>query len=939
MSFKVLVRNRATAFLASCLCAFTLGGAGSYADASPGQLPLYHGARSLELENGFRALLVPNPKPALGVSLRLVVQVGNLHEAPAERGYAHFIEHLAFSAAPGFQDTSPQKQFALAGASLGPDINATTSPLDTIYRLELPDTRSGTLDLALRWFAEIAGALEFRPDNVDPERAVIEAELGARSTPNLRAMAAEVAFIAPAHRYRHSLAVGDKAVVAAATPARLQAFYHEWYRASRMHLIVVSDVPTARLEKLVRHHFGALLPGPAHRLAVESLGDTAPVGLHLDADLPVASARIRVLKPHPVGAIDSRDRRIRRLRIRLVLDGLTRRLRALRTSNRIPILDGVAAVGEFVPGYESAAIATTGPAAQWPAVLSSAERELRRFYRHGLTATELAEQKTRMVRYFEQLAAASHGIRGALIADQAARDLTDQRTFIDAHTELSLAQEAARDFDQTEARALIQELLPPKNWRVFLAGPPGAGLNLANVQKVLATSRASKATAPYARVPGRFAYAHPGPPVAPLRREALQPSGVLRLHYANGVVVNLVPTGFQRQEILITLRVGHGAASVPSGQEHLLALANRGFIAGGLEAHGIDELASIFAGRRVGGRFSSAFDAFELHGSTDSKDLLDQLRIFAAFLMAPGLRQPELHTAIRDLVTLRSSAARSLDGVLGTVVSRFLRGGDVRFGYPDRAIDLQGDGPALARWLRPQLRDGPIELNIVGDVLPREAIAALDASFGILPARAAFRPPSAERRHLVAPPIASVRDFSVQGTDDRGLVLLAWPVPDRRDHHQALALEVIASMVDQRIRQRLRDELGLVYSHYSAYQTIQGAADFGLLTTQAAGATSDLRRIERELRSAVAELRDTDVLRQAFAGVQQTEREKFRRLLERNQFWLTAISGSVRAPEKLDWIETVKRFDQLGWADLHRVIARHLQPDLVRTIRIRPADR
>lgn len=909
------------------------------ADARPSQLPLYHDARDVHLENGLQVLFVPNPKPAQGASLRLVVRVGNLHEEPTERGYAHFIEHLAFSAAPSFQAVTPQRQFARAGASLGPDINALTSPTDTIYQLELPDAAHGQLDLAFRWFAEIAGALEFRPDNVEPARAVIEAELSARSDSNLRAMAAEAAFLGPAHRYRNSLTGGDKAVVLSATPAQLQAFYRKWYRASNMHLVVVSDIPTARLEGLVRRHFEPLRPSLAQATGVDPLGDTASVGLHLDADLPVTSARIRTLKPQPANVADSPERRIRRLRLRLLLDGLTRRIRALQAANQISILDGVAAVGEFIPGYDSTALVTTGPATQWQAVLTSADRELRRFYRHGLTDTELAEQKTRMIGYFEQLSAASHGVRGGVIADRAARDLSRQRTFIDAHTELALARAAIQNFGQREANALVREFLAPGNWRIFLAGPPGAGLNLTNVDRVLAESRAHEPVALTANLPKPFAYAHPGPAVAPHRREAISQYGVLRLHYANGVVVNLAPTDFQRGSILIALRVGHGAASVPPGEEHLLALANQGLIAGGLEAHSIAEVSSLFAGRRVGGRFHASFDAFEFHGETNSDDLLDQLRIFAAFLMAPGLREPGLRAASRELASLQDIATHSVDGVLGSAVSKFLRGGDLRFGYPHKTIDLERDGPNLAGWLRPQLRQGPIEINIVGDVLPREAMAALDASFGVLPKRGPFPTPDERRYHLTAPPPGSTTEFALRIADDRGLVLLAWPVPDRRDHTQALALEVLSTIINERIRRRLRDELGLVYQYYSAYQTIRGATNFGLLTVQAIASGSNMAQVAREMMAAVAQLRKASVLRRDFEIVHRSERQRFKRLLAQNNFWLNAISGSHRRPEKLHWIEAVRQFEDLQSITLHRIATDYLQPEMVRIIFIRPQTR
>jgi len=49
------------------------------------------------LPNGMRYALMHNALPAEAVSLRLSVAFGSLDETEAERGLAHFIEHMAFN--------------------------------------------------------------------------------------------------------------------------------------------------------------------------------------------------------------------------------------------------------------------------------------------------------------------------------------------------------------------------------------------------------------------------------------------------------------------------------------------------------------------------------------------------------------------------------------------------------------------------------------------------------------------------------------------------------------------------------------------------------------------------------------------------------------------------------------------------------------------------
>jgi zinc protease len=56
------------------------------------------------LSNGLRYAIVPNNSPADAISIRLLVDAGSYDEEESERGYAHFIEHMAFRStrsAPG----------------------------------------------------------------------------------------------------------------------------------------------------------------------------------------------------------------------------------------------------------------------------------------------------------------------------------------------------------------------------------------------------------------------------------------------------------------------------------------------------------------------------------------------------------------------------------------------------------------------------------------------------------------------------------------------------------------------------------------------------------------------------------------------------------------------------------------------------------------------
>ena len=49
------------------------------------------------------------------IELRLLVNVGSLNEKDNERGYAHFIEHMAFNGTQRFPNNSVFTEFAQVG--------------------------------------------------------------------------------------------------------------------------------------------------------------------------------------------------------------------------------------------------------------------------------------------------------------------------------------------------------------------------------------------------------------------------------------------------------------------------------------------------------------------------------------------------------------------------------------------------------------------------------------------------------------------------------------------------------------------------------------------------------------------------------------------------------------------------------------------------------
>ena len=125
-----------------------------------------------QLANGMKYHIYPTQDKE--VSIRLKMNIGSLQESADQKGYAHFIEHMAFNGSQHFSGNDVIKFFEQSGGSFGADINAFTSYEETTYKLDLANDEM--LKEALTWMRDISDGIAFEPEQVEQEKGVILGE-------------------------------------------------------------------------------------------------------------------------------------------------------------------------------------------------------------------------------------------------------------------------------------------------------------------------------------------------------------------------------------------------------------------------------------------------------------------------------------------------------------------------------------------------------------------------------------------------------------------------------------------------------------------------------------------------------------------------------------------------------------------------------------------
>jgi zinc protease len=343
---------------------------------------------------------------------------------------------------------------------------------------------------------------------------------------------------------------------------------------------------------------------------------------------------------------------------------------------------------------------------------------------------------------------------------------------------------------------------------------------------------------------------------------------------------------------------------MPLNQSGLSLLANVAFTTGGLGRHSVDDLQRLLAGRTVGLGFGATPDAFTFSGTTNRDDLLLQLQLICAFITDPGYRPEALRQLKKGAEQLYTRLAHTPEGPLELEVAGLLAQGDPRFGLPNQAVLQARTLEELRAWLAPQFASGAIEIALVGDLSNEAAIAAVAQTFGALPKRAPKPAYTAERKvSLLATPLA--RQYTVATEIPKAVVRLYWPATDGRDVKLARRLRLLSQVFGDRLRVKIREEMGGTYSPNTASDLSEAYPGYGYLIADATVAPDQARAIADAIKAIAAALQSGGVTEEELIRAKQPVLTALRESSRTNPYWLGSVLASAQEfPEKLEWSRT-----------------------------------
>jgi len=887
-----------------------------------------------KLANGLTYYIQRNTKPEHRVELRLAVKAGSVLEDDDQQGLAHMVEHLAFNGSTHFKKQELVDYMQSIGVKWGPDLNAFTGQDETIYLLPVPTDRKEYVEKAFTVLEDWAHGVTLAADAIDKERSIILEEARKDKGAGDRVQKALRPKVFNGSRYGERLPLGKEDVIRTAQPDALRRFYRDWYRPDLMAVVVVGDIDPAEAERLVKTHF-AKLKNPAHERArtyPEIPARTASEAfVYTDEELPMNTVTLNYparLEPE-TGTYGSYRNKTAGI---LFAKMLSARLAELAQQPNPPWRFAGGSDGPMnyrYRAYTAVAGLGTGSAAQ---ALKALEEEQQRVRQFGFTAAELERARKEHLNAMENILKERGTTDSVVYANEYLRNFLMGETIPGIEAEFRLVQELLPTIGLDEINAIARKAFPQDAARlVTFTGNTKSGPAPTEAQ-LLADDQAAAHAQVTAHVEKAVAQslmqrpAAPGRIVAETRDEKL---GLTRLTLSNGVQVLLKPSGFRKDQVLLSARRFGGqtlfdARDLPSAKS-----ASAAVTAMGIKDFSPIDLKKMLAGRNaeVGFQLSPYMDEVGGHSGSSAEDLETMFQM--VWLRFDGVRRDEgLYKTFKDsqLQLVRNFTAmpemRFNEAFVDAMVApnpyktRIFDPANVERMDLDRSIELYRQRFASAK---------DMTFILVGDFDVAQIKPLVAAYLGTLPTPDLH---IGYRDVGIRPVRGVVKKEVLAGTEPKSIVTLSFSGPAAWSPAETVRMNALVEVMTLRVNGVLREKRGLIYGGGFQGGVQRIPYEHYEIGVQLPTGPEKVDQLVAALFTEIDSMRNDGPTQAELDKVKANFRQRNAKELQENEYWLYNLQGALIDGTPAANLLTINDMsEKLTVADLRAAAQRYFDKD------------
>ena len=768
------------------------------------------------LPNGLRYYVRPNSKPARRAELRLVVKAGSVLEDDDQLGFAHFVEHMQFEGTKNFPKQSLTQFLQSLGMSLGADANASTSYDETQYTLRVPTDVPGALERALLVLHDWAGqGAVFEQEAIDRQRGIVLSEWRMNLGAGERTVDKILRVQLQGSRYPDRRPIGKPDVIEKATRDSLMRFYRDWYRPDLMAVIVTGEIDRDAVVRMITNRFSMLsTPSPVRPRPVIDVPEHPGTRYAIVSDRETTATAVQFSNLRPArnqGTVGG----YRAIMLdQLFAAMLGERFDEISQQENAPFIRAAADRSLFrMPRTKDQAIlqalvSNDGVSRGLDALVT----ELQRVARFGFTETELARAKQERMAGYERVVAESPDRESESRADEYTRNFLQGEALPTIWQELAFHRRFLPGVTLKEINALTADWFPENNRVVVVSAPETAGVTLPNetqLAAVLKTAEAKKLE-PYVDAGAGEALMEAPPARGSIVKTTPRPDGITEWTLSNGATVLIKPTSLKVDQILFRA-TAPGGTSLASDADFVSArVADDVITAGGVGKFNALQLDKLLTGKSVG--VSAFIGEVEqgMGGGSTPQDLETMFQLIHLRFTQPRADQAAFAATRSQARALLANRAASPDVVFNQTIDAAISRSHPRRQPETTATVEQWDLAKSLAFYKARFADaGAFRFVFVGSFTLDAIKPLVETYIASLPATNANQ---AWRDLGIVPPAGVVEKTVEMGIAPKSQVAIVFSGPFEYDDQHVLALRTMTLLLQSRLLDVIRQELGGTYS-------------------------------------------------------------------------------------------------------------------------------
>ncbi|MCL2066617.1 MAG: insulinase family protein [Treponema sp.] len=790
------------------------GGLGKASDP----VPLTSRAITGILPNGLRYYILENRRPENRAHLALAVKAGSVLEKDDERGFAHFVEHLAFNNTARFPKLELIEYLRSLGMRFGPDVNAYTSYDETVYGFDVPvEIINGVKSIppkALAIIDDWSYAVSITPEDVAGESQVIMEEYRTRLGAMDRVRRITLPILFSGSQYANRQPIGLPEIIENAAAGQLTAFYKRWYTSDNMAIIFVGDFDGKALETSLAEHF--TMPAaekpvdrPVYKLPPPKKGN-----FHVEyiTDPELTSVSISVYYKQKT---EDKNGTVGYYR-QTVIDYLISTMLNLRFEEALskPQAAAVEAWGGTWNWSEDArfyVMGTQPKTANTAAALRDLLLEKESIRRHGFTEDELFRAKLRLIAFMDRQLSEKDNQNSRVVIQSFTSHYLKGDDMADIEWEVDAINLLLPYIGTREISNAAKKYFSYNDCVVFITAPEDEELPSGEqVKNIFAeTARVRIETRSSATLSGDILNTVPSPGII-VSEAADSETGALIWRLNNGATVILKKTENKSNEVILYAIAKGGTANAAENEAVSAGLASEMISVSGLGEYSRTELINKLAGKQVSMSLWAADHYRGFQGSSTSNDLKTMFELLYLGFTNPRIDDDAVAAMIDQYRTNLARQEDNPERVFYNEITKTINNYQPRF-MPLELADMDKVSiDQASAFIGKCLNPGDYTFVLTGNLdidVTRELICIYLASI----------PNSAPMNSWTDPGILrpdQTEKMIYKGVDQRSMVYLGWfsqGSPEFSEERNQSAA-ILSEYLDIILTDEIREKMGGVYS-------------------------------------------------------------------------------------------------------------------------------